>query len=700
MGRIYSATRKVNIWLGPEDYFTRPALQLAMKMQGIGQMQARAVRHLADDEVSKELGLPNLTSSVWWCLFAFLHRSWFRRAWVVQELSFAPKVQLICGLLTFTWSTLTRACAILFESRMGDTIDVWAWLELAGPAFDEPLFLEDLTPILVPRERPDSERNMFTTLDRNSSGKSYQNVIRLEAARVGDGSRLEKSGDGYRLGTNSTEIIPSIPILHMLDASRRFEATEPHDKIYSILSLAERDAHDSEYVSEHRRRIEPDYRLAPEEVFIEAAWYTLLSGNDLEILMRTYMVERAGKDEKHFNLPSWVPDWTTSRAETPLWTLTPYRNSKWSASGNSYWSPPGKDVVYKKCLPVQGLLVDILEEVVVSDHFSLSKSGEIAVKLQQPYPGTEHNLTTDEVLWRTLIANNGEDSYPAPSDYSQIFYDSWMDENREVSREYHTEKGMADKDKEDDYYRFVHQSDTLFPRDDVFPKRYWARQEQGDENPTSPATIKEEPPKAPSEKLDSESEAKRKRLAALRPFSVEEGNRPGEAESQQAKGPTILPQFQGPVLPLSQVEQMTKDMFKRAESHEVHSKQKAIDDGHKKPDSSPEISASTEVAPSISKPTKVRPAPSKMHREFDRLKSEFSPHRRLFRSKKHHLGNGPKCSRPGDEIWLLAGAKVPFVLRPYDDGKYLLVGDAYVHGIMHGEAFDGLDSSLITIELV
>jgi len=43
----------------------------------------------------------------------------------------------------------------------------------------------------------------------------------------------------------------------------------------------------------------------------------------------------------------------------------------------------------------------------------------------------------------------------------------------------------------------------------------------------------------------------------------------------------------------------------------------------------------------------------------------------------------------GDEIWLLKGCKVPVVLRACGGGEERrVVGDAYVHGVMYGEAFE------------
>jgi hypothetical protein len=62
--------------------------------------------------------------------------------------------------------------------------------------------------------------------------------------------------------------------------------------------------------------------------------------------------------------------------------------------------------------------------------------------------------------------------------------------------------------------------------------------------------------------------------------------------------------------------------------------------------------------------------------------------RRLFVTPEKWLGSGPELLEPGDEIWLLKNAAVPFILRPTGDSQYQLVGEAYVHGIMYGELVD------------
>ncbi|KAH7063709.1 hypothetical protein B0J12DRAFT_563004 [Macrophomina phaseolina] len=80
--------------------------------------------------------------------------------------------------------------------------------------------------------------------------------------------------------------------------------------------------------------------------------------------------------------------------------------------------------------------------------------------------------------------------------------------------------------------------------------------------------------------------------------------------------------------------------------------------------------------------------------------------RALFRTKNGYLGLGPMYVKPGDVVALVAGSRVPVILRRgkkkgkrkgqegsgrarkksnADEGRLKFVGEAYVHGIMYGE---------------
>lgn len=58
----------------------------------------------------------------------------------------------------------------------------------------------------------------------------------------------------------------------------------------------------------------------------------------------------------------------------------------------------------------------------------------------------------------------------------------------------------------------------------------------------------------------------------------------------------------------------------------------------------------------------------------------------MFRTARNYLGIGPYSAQENDEIWVIRGARVPFILRSRGNGTYQILGEAYVHGIMYGEA--------------
>lgn len=79
----------------------------------------------------------------------------------------------------------------------------------------------------------------------------------------------------------------------------------------------------------------------------------------------------------------------------------------------------------------------------------------------------------------------------------------------------------------------------------------------------------------------------------------------------------------------------------------------------------------------------------------------------LFRTENGYLGLGPSSIREGDQVWILDGGRVPFVLRPLSSGtdcpRYRFLGESYVHGVMYGDVmnrrpFSKVDSYTIELE--
>jgi hypothetical protein len=68
--------------------------------------------------------------------------------------------------------------------------------------------------------------------------------------------------------------------------------------------------------------------------------------------------------------------------------------------------------------------------------------------------------------------------------------------------------------------------------------------------------------------------------------------------------------------------------------------------------------------------------------------------RALFLTEKGYIGLGPDRCKAGDVVAVLAGVDVPFVLESRAVSKkdaFYLVGEAYVHGAMHGEAVRSIE---------
>ncbi|TDZ22179.1 Heterokaryon incompatibility protein 6, OR allele [Colletotrichum orbiculare MAFF 240422] len=83
------------------------------------------------------------------------------------------------------------------------------------------------------------------------------------------------------------------------------------------------------------------------------------------------------------------------------------------------------------------------------------------------------------------------------------------------------------------------------------------------------------------------------------------------------------------------------------------------------------------------------------HHEFPRRAGPACARRKLFITSRGHLGLGPQQVQLGDQVAVLNGCQIPFILRAKPQVAvvrdcYQLVGDSYVKSLMYGEGM-GLD---------
>lgn len=88
-------------------------------------------------------------------------------------------------------------------------------------------------------------------------------------------------------------------------------------------------------------------------------------------------------------------------------------------------------------------------------------------------------------------------------------------------------------------------------------------------------------------------------------------------------------------------------------------------------------------------------------RAYNNLLSNYPSTLRFFRTEDGYFGLGPETMEAGDDIVVLAGGNVPFVLRHVDSdcdncdadqSRSQLIGWCYIHGFMHGEAVESITS--------
>ena len=92
---------------------------------------------------------------------------------------------------------------------------------------------------------------------------------------------------------------------------------------------------------------------------------------------------------------------------------------------------------------------------------------------------------------------------------------------------------------------------------------------------------------------------------------------------------------------------------------------------------------------------------------FQTTVDDLSTDRRFFTSSSGYIGLVPSTTIIGDRVCVLSGGRMPYVLRPShkktgehsgDSPEYTFVGDAYVHGLMDGEAIDMVEQGLLEMQ--
>jgi hypothetical protein len=381
MQEIYNTATNVCIWLGPAT----PTSDIALLF----------IKEVLDLEGFDNLIKDELNLYKWFALAELMRNRWFTRRWVIQEVSMARNATVHCGSQVVHWTDFADAVT-LFVSRLDQ--------------------IQQLFPLSASLNASETLTNI-----RVLGASALVNISNSLFRKSPEGEILE------RLRTMET----------LVSTLLSFEATDPKDTVYAILSLAK---------DEPDHKIEPDYRKDLVEVCTDFIKSCVDSSSSLDIICRHWVPIDHGvgtfysKDSR--NMPSWIPSILGSSFGAPEDALNGRIN------GDSFVGDLGRQN-YNATLgfppvsvtfglfsrdPIFQTLHKKFDGTMRVKGFRLNTITELGPRAAEGFifreclemGGLSRNqketpLRVPDELWRTLVADRAPDGSNPPSWYHRAF---------------------------------------------------------------------------------------------------------------------------------------------------------------------------------------------------------------------------------------------------------------------------------------
>lgn len=296
---------------------------------------------------------------------------------------------VVCGNKVFPWEMLSKTLAFIKATR-----------------FYHHLHTEKLKHVKELRSSPGIYKRVLQSKLSLGMGPVYLHETRLAMSALTN-IREHKSSPA--------------PLRMLLDKHRFSRSSDPRDKVYAFLGLADRTMAPFRTLPDV---LVPNYNLTVQEVYLEVTIALLESYRNLSWLSH---VEDPSQ-RRITNLPSWVPDLSVPLDPYPLRFRGP---GFWRADGKQHWAMDVSLMGTGK-LKVQGFRLDIINETSVLNNETKDPSAtwasivKLALSLDLPYPScgkTRKSPSRVEILWRTLTTDIYAHTYPAPSHAGSLFID-------------------------------------------------------------------------------------------------------------------------------------------------------------------------------------------------------------------------------------------------------------------------------------
>ncbi|KAI1264785.1 heterokaryon incompatibility protein-domain-containing protein [Xylariaceae sp. FL1019] len=267
MRSIYSKASNVIVWLG---YMNTNSLKPPYAFQAAKRLAAMMKSVDVGGPLPERFGIDLFGFSPWkrsqndhlyldrtqWQILQseLLIKPWFERTWIRQEIALAARATVIWGSHQIDWETLSEACRAVSELNVNNRHSA------------NHMIVEDLA--------------------------TYRKICR---ARLGS----------LPVNQITRTHITTLSLESLLSANRNSKATDPRDKVFGLMGMA---------LMHGRSPINVSYTLPIRHIYTEVAQYLLneRKPNALDFLSHVQ------SDYDAFDLPSWVPNWTTRLLATQI----------------------------------------------------------------------------------------------------------------------------------------------------------------------------------------------------------------------------------------------------------------------------------------------------------------------------------------------------------------------------------------------
>lgn len=325
-------------------------------------------------------------------LMRLLTHEYFTRAWIVQEIAVAPKVDLYLAGKYLSWDTFFETAEALFK----------------------------------PERRHSIAQNSSEGSMRALPKSCYGNLVVLNALNQVSGP--------------NRHYLPQPTLEDVIFFTRGFRATDARDLLFALLGLV---GHGFIH-----KLIRPDYTKSCEEVFVNVARYVLMYQDEPSV--NILALAGIGNPKTRRPLPSWVPDLSQELINDPF-TNVYLAPNRFRASGES--QAKVKEGPNPNVLAVGGVLCNtvvavnqdtLIDEIIdkgdTIDVYHTSKSkldfAMAAMTLIQKHSKLWRDGPSSALnrLWSVLVANRVNTRSECPSSEYQDVFGLWFGFSKEWVR--------------------------------------------------------------------------------------------------------------------------------------------------------------------------------------------------------------------------------------------------------------------------